>query len=111
MTESEYLERDARAITVGRFMVECRTKAPDVYRRAFALHYANAGWRRDKEHCASELEAAISAHPWHVPFVISALECDDAAHFEKLICTLLTMHARCIARRLVDKMAGADGIA
>lgn len=39
MTESEYLARDAKGLVVGRFMVECRTKAPDVYKKAFALHY------------------------------------------------------------------------
>ena len=115
MTESEYLVRDAKGLVVGRFMVECRTKAPDVYKKAFALHYYAIlmGDPRGKNACAAELEAAVKANPAHALIVIEALECAtaDGARYEKLISTLRAMRARCLARRLMDEMGGADGSA
>lgn len=106
MTEAEYLARDACGIVVGRYMVECRTKAPEVYRRTFALHYAWLGLRWDKNSCEAELEAAVRAHPDHALVVIEALEManSDGARYEKLIDILHAMRARCFACRAMDEI-------
>ena len=106
MTESAYLERDARGIVVRRFMVECRTEAPEVYRRAFALHYARLGWRHDLDTCTASLESSVRVHPGHAQVVIDAMEmanCDGAKH-ENLIGILHAMRARVAARQLLDDM-------
>lgn len=99
MTESEYLERDARDINVGRPMVECRTKAPKVHRRAFALHYAHC-WRHDRDTGTVSLESAVRAHPRHVQVVIDALKIANlnGARYENLIVILHAMHERITAK-------------
>lgn len=106
MTEAEYLERDARGIAVGRFMIECRSRAPHVFRKAFALHYALLGNRPEKDACATELEALVKVHPDHALIVIDALEManSDGANYEKLIGILHATRARCVARGAMDEI-------
>ena len=104
MTKSDYLASEEKRIAVGSFMIECRTRAPDVYRKAFALHYALVRAQIEKEKCEKELEVLVRELPDHARVVIDALEManSDGAHYEQVIGILHSMLARGADQRVMS---------